>query len=154
MWEWLTSIEWSWVVAALSAFALVLVLAYLWVRGKLRRWRRALIHRRARLGEQDAGPLLERNGYTVVARKSRQRCFVLVNGKRRSFTVEPDYVVQRRGKRFIADAKTGGAASIGNSGTRRQLLEYSLAMECDGVLLVDMERRKIQEIEFTYDETR
>ena len=60
-----------------------------------------------------------------------------------------DLLVVRHGKRFAVDVKTGDIApDPRHPATRRQLLEYLLAFEVDGVLLVDMRARRIHEIAF------
>jgi hypothetical protein len=60
-----------------------------------------------------------------------------------------DYLVSYGDKRYIAEVKTGRAAPrIDTSATRRQLLEYRIAFDVDGVLLVDAEANRIHAVEF------
>ena len=52
-------------------------------------------------------------------------------------------------RRFVAEVKTGRRAPEPTlPATRRQLLEYLHVFDVEGVLLVDMERRKIKRIGF------
>ena len=63
--------------------------------------------------------------------------------------VRADLLVSRGARRFVAEVKTGARAPrIETAATRRQLLEYAVAYDVDGVLLVDMEEHTISEVEF------
>ena len=60
-----------------------------------------------------------------------------------------DYLVARNVERYVAEVKTGRLAPrIDTATTRRQLLEYRLAFDVDGVLLVDAESAKVHRIVF------
>ena len=60
-----------------------------------------------------------------------------------------DLVVHGRGRRWVADVKTGAEAPrLTTQATRRQLLEYRVAYEVDGVLLVDMEEGVVHTVDF------
>ena len=60
-----------------------------------------------------------------------------------------DLLVERDGRLYVADVKSGALATDPTlPATRRQLLEYLLAYEVDGALLVDMEARQIREVVF------
>ena len=60
-----------------------------------------------------------------------------------------DFVVVRRGRRYVAEVKTGQAApDIAAPATRRQLLEYRCAFGVDGVLLVDAEAGRVHAVDF------
>jgi hypothetical protein len=73
----------------------------------------------------------------------------LQDGEPHVVELRADYLVERRGARYVAEVKTGEAAVlIGNSATRRQLLEYQLAFDVDGVLLVCPELGTIHHVEF------
>ena len=51
-------------------------------------------------------------------------------------------------KKFIAEVKSGKAASIEEINTIRQLLEYSKVFNNKNLILVDTEKNKIKKIEF------
>jgi hypothetical protein len=64
-------------------------------------------------------------------------------------SVRADLLVQRDGALFVAEVKTGSRAPDPSfPATRRQLLEYLMVFEPDGLLLVDMEREAVMEVEF------
>ena len=117
------------------------------------RWRvSAQSRRRARrgfAGQAAAAKLLAGAGYQVTDAQPRASWITLQDGEPHAVELRGDYLVHRGGRDYLAEVKTGEAAdAIGNSATRRQLLEYQLAFDVDGVLLVCPERRTIHPIEF------
>jgi|GraSoiStandDraft_24_1057298.scaffolds.fasta_scaffold236453_2 hypothetical protein len=139
---------WWIVVAAVLLFA-----AYEVVRSRVRRW---LVARRLRaqttraLGaEAWAARLLEHGGYRIIGSQVTTAYELLVDGRPLSIMVRADYVVERAGRRFVAEVKSGELApSLETAATRRQLLEYGIAFAVDGVLLVDAEAGAIHEVVF------
>jgi hypothetical protein len=113
---------------------------------------------RARAGEASAEALVGALGYAVLGRQVASEwgvCVADAHGTpgeaRREARVRlrADLVVERGGRRYVAEVKTGRAAPrIDSAATRRQLLEYRVAFDVDGVLLVDAEARAVHEIEF------
>ncbi|MCA9580850.1 MAG: hypothetical protein KC416_03590 [Myxococcales bacterium] len=111
----------------------------------LRWWR----HRRAVAGERRAERLLRKGGYRILDRQVEHHWTVDVDGTATPIPLRADLLVSREGKRFIAEVKTGRRGTdIRSAATRRQLLEYRMAYDVGGVLLVDMEHRKIVEVTF------
>ncbi|WP_394848027.1 hypothetical protein LZC95_11250 [Pendulispora brunnea] len=138
---------------ALSLF----LLAGLLVHGVLRAagaWFRRLRARtrasRAMAGEADAAEWLSELGYEILGTQIAAKYVVWID--REPFTVglRADYLVQKKGARFVAEVKTGKLAPrIDTAATRRQLLEYRVAFDVDGVLLVDAEARRVQAVTFS-----
>jgi hypothetical protein len=121
------------------------VAAYRWyVRLRLRRrWSRA------RSVERQAARLLEELGYTVLGHQVETSYEVLVDGKATEILLRTDYLVSRGGRQFVAEVKSGQVAPrLDTAATRRQLLEYRVAFQVDGVLLVDGEAREVHEVTF------
>ncbi|MBM7867949.1 hypothetical protein GTO89_09330 [Heliobacterium gestii] len=111
-------------------------------------WRR---QRAGRIGEERAAKLLKREGYAVLKAQAPAQMVMRVDGAPVNIRVRADYLVQRAGKTYVAEVKTGDWAPRPTNGdTRRQLLEYSLIYKTDGVLLVDMAAQKIHRIEFEF----
>jgi hypothetical protein len=99
-------------------------------------------------GERRAEDLLRAAGYRVIERQVHAVYAIHVDGTASEAHVRADFLVERRGRRFVADAKRGPEASRATSpATRRQLLEYRHAYAVDGVLLVDAERGRVHTIE-------
>lgn len=138
-----------WVWTCLALLFLLLEAA----RARARRW---LVARRLRLragraleAEAWAGRLLSRAGYKVVGEQVKGSYDLLVDGRRMSISLRADYVVERRGRWYVAEVKSGNLApSLETAATRRQLLEYRVAFAVDGVLLVDGEEGSIHEVVF------
>jgi hypothetical protein len=113
---------------------------------------RARRQRIARVGEEEAERLLEKHGFVVMERQVTGWWTMWVDGVERQVSCRADLLVRPRNdrsRRLVAEVKTGVRATDPTfPQTRRQLLEYSLAFEVDGVLLLDMERYEVHEIEF------
>ena len=114
------------------------------------RWLRAWRSRRlGRRGEAQARSLLAAAGYTIRDDQCSRRYSVRIDGKDRLVDLRADFVVERRGETFVAEVKGGTVVNDPlHTPTRRQLLEYEVAFEVDGVLLVDAPNRKILRVEF------
>ncbi len=93
--------------------------------------------------------MLERAGYRVVDRQVHRTWTLRVDGEDREVALRADLIVRRRRTRYVAEVKTGRSAPRpDHPETRRQLLEYRLAFDVAGVLLVDMETRSVHSVEF------
>ncbi len=132
-------------VAAIAVFVAFVLVVRGWLRGLRARARSA----RAYAGERDAARILRAHGFSIVGTQVAAEYPVEVDGEIVVCGVRADYVVQKRGARFVAEVKTGAyAPRIATASTRRQLLEYGIAFDVDGVLLVDAERDVIHTISF------
>ena len=134
----------------LACLAALLFLVLLWRRAASR-IRRGLRRRgrRARQAERDAEQVLRRAGYRVTGRQVPVEWSMEVDGRPRRLSLRVDFIVQRWGRSYVAEVKSGSlVVRPDHPATRRQLLEYRLACPVDGVLLVDMERRKVHEVRF------
>ena len=108
--------------------------------------------RRASAGiaaERRAEVLLARHGFIVSKRQARVRWSAAVDGSPRSFTLCADYLVERNGRKYVAEVKSGRLAPrLSHAPTRRQLLEYRHAFDVHDVLLVDMTHEQIHYVTF------
>jgi hypothetical protein len=133
---------------------LVVLVAHL-VRRWLARWRLASRFAAARRGETRGRALLEAQGYAVLASQCAASYELSVDGAAVEIALRADYIVARAGRRYVAEVKTGTHAPLLRTpATRRQLLEYRVAFDVDGVLLVDAESRRIHVVQFPLTETR
>jgi hypothetical protein len=134
-------------VCALAGLGVALLFARIarWF-SHLGRVRRA---RRAMRAEERAAGLLDSLGYHVLGRQVGASYVLEVDGEPARVDLRADYVVSRNARRYVAEVKTGRfAPRIDNRATRRQLLEYRLAFDVDGVLLVDEEAGRVLAVEF------
>ncbi len=117
---------------------------------KSRQFKLRLRMKRARKGEAEAAGFLDSHGYTIEGVQERKTIETSVDGKAHFHDLKVDYIVSKSGKTYIAEIKTGNLAPNPIlADTRRQLLEYYLAYRPDGILLIDMEKRKLHEVVFT-----
>lgn len=137
-------------IALYLACGVLILLGVRWL------WRR-LAHRfsewnrlrRSRRGERKAEKLLRRAGYEILDRQVACTYTVGVDDEEVEIELRADLLVANEEGVFVAEVKTGRSAPrIRNSATRRQLLEYAVAYDAIGVLLVDMEHRRFSVIRF------
>ena len=99
--------------------------------------------------EETGLKLLRQEGFRVIAAQQNLECVLHIDGEVKTYTLRPDAYVVKNGKTYLAEIKSGSVAPDPLfKDTRRQLLEYYYCGNCDGVLLVNTEKRQIQEIEF------
>ena len=136
-------------IVAILAGAVVGGLAVWTIASFIRRIRLKYRTGRARRMELRAAGMLEAAGYTVIDTQVAGQTHVVLNGTSLHVEVRADYLVTRAGRTFVAEAKSGARApDVTNRATRRQLLEYAIAYDTDGVLLVDTESGTVYEVEF------
>ena len=134
-------------------WAIALLLAEAWaveLLGRaLDRGRRRRRAQRALRAERDAERLLERCGYAIEQRQAPLSWSILCDGAPHEVALRADLIVSRAGRRYVAEVKSGDAAPrLASANTRRQLLEYAVAYDVHGVLLVDMETERVQSVDF------
>lgn len=137
------------VVAAGLALALAVHLALRALGRGLRRWQSRRRQARAVRGERQAERLLDRLGYAIHARQVSTSWAVTCDGELHEVPLRADLLVERDGKRYVAEVKTGRVAPrLATATTRRQLLEYRVAYDVDGILLVDADAGRVMHVEF------
>lgn len=129
----------------LGVLVLLLLLVFRLVSRQMKRRVRdhARIGRRA---ESEGYRLLERRGFKLVERQALAEVVVEVDGEAQVFTVRADALVEREGRRFVAEIKSGESATVTSRATRRQLLEYAYAFGVDEVLLVDPAEGRVSRV--------
>jgi hypothetical protein len=132
-----------WLIVGLVAGLLVA-----WAAARWRRWRGYRRSLRGRRLEAAAPAALTRAGYRVIAHGPTATYPLSIDGEPRTMRLEGDYLVARGRRRYVVEVKSGQGADPARRGTRRQLLEYSLGFEVDGVLLFDAERGRLHHVEF------
>jgi hypothetical protein len=87
--------------------------------------------------------------YEVLAAQVLAPARLVCDGETLEIEVRVDYLARRHGRVFAAEAKSGARApDPADRGTRRQLLEYAVTYDVDGVLLVDTEEGRVIEVSF------
>ena len=101
------------------------------------------------MGEERAAGWLEEHGYTIVGAQVLVDHPVRIDDRTVVIALRADYLVERGGARYVVEVKTGALAPrIETSATRRQILEYRIAFDVDGVVLVDAETGRVHEVSF------
>ena len=116
-----------------------------------RRYKRYKVQKmlkRAKAAEKKAVVLLQKWGYTVLDVQLREKVVITIDGKPHESTIRADVLVRKGFKRYIVEVKTGQQTSPTLPNVRRQLLEYWLVYQPDGMLLLDMEKEVLKEICF------
>ena len=133
-----------------GALALLLLQALWLAAGRALRRRRTVVRfERAARGEERAAKVLAARGYTVLGAQVAAEHALLVDRDEVVVPLRADYVVEKRGVRYVVEVKTGEVAPrIETRATRRQILEYRVAFDVDGVLLVDGDSGVIREVTF------
>lgn len=99
--------------------------------------------------EDKARGFLKNKGYTIVGEQKACYHRYKVNNKSFESKIILDYVVEKKGKKYIVEVKSGKSAiSVGDKNSRRQLLEYDFVVQNDGIFLLDMENRVMNLVEF------
>lgn len=142
----------------LIAVALLALLAGWLLARSTARWRarvRGRAHNlRGQRGEEAAEALLRRHGYVTIARQVRATYLVQLDDRPVNVDLYADFVVERGGRRLVAEVKTGQRAPrFEHAETRRQLLEYQLGFGVDSVLLIEVEQARLREVRFPLLET-
>ncbi len=112
------------------------------------RWQGRRAAARGARGERRARVLLERAGYRILAEQPRHLATIEVAGRDEDYLLVPDFLCERGGRRYVADAKTGAGADPSARATRRQLLEYACAFEVEDALLIDVNQGRILRLRF------
>jgi hypothetical protein len=149
--EWLAAHPGCFLLAAGVLLALGVLLGNAWSR---RRRRRRILRRlrRGRELESKGDELLRRAGYRILGSQVECDAALILDGDRHPYSIRVDRLVERRGRRYAVELKSGRTAPRlpASSATRRQLLEYLLAYDVDGLLLVDLEQGRIHEVRFSF----
>jgi len=112
-------------------------------------WRQRHIGRR---GELKAQKLLKRHGYKIVDSQLTLPGRIYVDNEPLDFHIRPDYLIEKNGIKYLAEIKTGEAASPINRITRRQLIEYASLTDADTIILVDATKGRIMKINFDQED--
>lgn len=131
-------------------------LLILGLEGARRRWSSRSLRRRqwyrAEAAEAEAPRILQALGYQVLGAQVPGSYVLTVDGEPLTVALRADFLVCRGGQHFVAEVKSGQQAPrIGTAATRRQLLEYLIAFQVDGVLLVNGETQEVHQVGFPVD---
>ena len=98
-----------------------------------------LYKKRGKKAEKKALKLLKKKGFKVISIQPTAKGYVYENEKKISFTIRPDLLVSKDNVIYVAEIKSGFAASIYNINTRRQLFEYSKVFNSNDELIMTLQ---------------
>ena len=138
------------VIATFIAITIILsIVVWSWLQGVCRRTRLRRRFNRAVDAEAKAPKLLRELGYEVLGAQVVGSYVIELDGQPMNVPLRADYLAARSGFTYVAEVKSGKLApKLNTASTRRQLLEYLVAFQVDGVLLVDAETRRVHEVVF------
>ena len=103
----------------------------------------------AQFSQEEAESLLKKKGFRIIDKQRRADVITYIDGKPNLGFVQADFIVEKNGKKYVAEVKAGEMVSDPTEpSTRRQLLEYKFAYKPYGILLVNMLDRTIHNIDF------
>lgn len=137
---------WLLVLVSMAAGGLL----YRGVAAAWRNWKMRRRFKRGQLAEKNAVRFLRRHGYRILAAQLEEPITVYVDGEPQKTTVRADFLVRKGWKTYVVEVKSGQQGTVKLAGVRRQLLEYKLVYQPDGILLLDMEHHNLQQIRFAY----
>jgi CRISPR/Cas system-associated exonuclease Cas4 (RecB family) len=109
---------------------------------------------KSRQAEKEAEKILRKNGYAIIDAQKSKPLLITIGDKIHRYLVRIDYLVRKRGKVFVVEVKSGEKIPyITNRETRRQMLEYYLAYQPCGILLLNMKNKNISEVKFQFEIT-
>ena len=121
-----------------------------WLRGKELKKRFS----KSRQAEKEAEKILRKNGYAVIDAQKSKPLLLTIGDKIHRYLVRIDYLARKKGKIYVVEVKSGEKIPyITNRETRRQMLEYYLAYQPSGILLLNMKNKSISEVKFQFEST-
>ncbi len=121
-----------------------------WLRAKRLRKRFS----KSRQAEKEAEKILKKNGYAIIDAQKSKPLLITIGDKIHRYLVRIDYLARKKGKVYVVEVKSGEKIPyITNRETRRQMLEYYLAYQPSGILLLNMKNKSISEVKFQFEST-
>ena len=126
---------------------------------KISNWLRAERLRKrfskSRQAEKEAEKILKKNGYAIIDTQKSKPLLITIGNKIHRYLVRIDYLARKSGKVYVVEVKSGEKIPyITNRETRRQMLEYYLAYQPSGILLLNMKNKSISEVKFQFESTK
>jgi len=107
---------------------------------------------KSRQAEKEAEKILKKNGYAIIDAQKSKPLLITIGDKVHRYLVRIDYLARKRGRVYVVEVKSGEKIPyITNRETRRQMLEYYLAYQPSGILLLNMKNKNISEVKFQFE---
>ena len=133
---------------------IVCLILYIRISNWLRTKRLRKRFSKSRQAEKEAEKILRKNGYAVIDAQKSKPLLITIGNKIHRYLVRIDYLARKKGKVYVVEVKSGEKIPyITNRETRRQMLEYYLAYQPSGILLLNMKNKSISEVKFQFEST-
>jgi hypothetical protein len=147
--DYLTYISLERVLTGIIIIFLLVVAGRFWLKDFLRKRSVKKRFKRGAELEDKAKSFLQKKGFKIIGYQEEFYHNYIVDGKKETSKLIVDYIVKKKGKRYLVEVKSGNTAiSIKDAKTRRQILEYDFVIENDGIYLLDMENETLHLIKF------
>ena len=112
-------------------------------------YRRKLQGKTGEVMDEKARKILEHLGFSIENDYAKHTLRVMQDGQPLDLPVRPDIIASKGGKSYVVDIKQKSEFSqLSDPKTRQQLLEYYVTYKPNGILLMDMENKRIHDIRF------
>jgi hypothetical protein len=109
-------------------------------------YRKKKTYYKAKTAEKKAMDLLEVQGYRVIEVQPRRNVYYYLNGEKKKAYVKADFLARRYFRKVVCEVKTGENTRVTQAMIRRQLFDYYYAYGVREVILIDMEKNRIDRI--------
>lgn len=100
-------------------------------------------------GEISCEKYLIRHNYRIIQKQPVFEGRLLIDNKSYFYSIRPDFLVRKRGKRYLVEVKKGKTVSSPLvKEVRRQLLEYRTLFNTAGILFFDGRNRTLHKVRF------
>ena len=107
---------------------------------------------RSKRAEREAEKFLKKKGFAIVDSQKSKPILITIGDKIHRYLIRIDYLVRKKGKIYVVEVKSGEKSPyITNRETRRQMLEYYLAYQPNGIILLNMKSKSIAEVKFQFE---
>jgi hypothetical protein len=97
---------------------------------------------------ENAEALLKKQGYAIVARDPPASYAMLVAGEPQIVHIHADFLIEKEGKRLVANVRVGEAAKLDKADTRATFIEHQHAFGVAAVLLIDPDASALSPVRF------
>ncbi len=128
---------------------------FIWnIHSHIKIWKISKNRKQGKKGESHAVKWLSRHGFTHILEQVTFEFTWRAGGKKIFSKIRPDLFAEKNGVKWLIEVKTGDAASLKNTKTRRQLREYSALYPNKKCALFDATKNILYEIDFNSNNTQ
>jgi len=98
--------------------------------------------------EAEAEKIILKNDYKILEKRKKFSIITYIDGKSHLGFIVADFIVEKDKHIYVVEVKTKEEFDPTELNTRRKLLEYTYVCRPNGILLLDINSKNIQEISF------